>query len=241
MKRIVRIGLVGVASLSASLVFAQPAKDTRTQPAKPADKTAQPAGQPGQQPPLPEGWTDADMQACIEAGTPGQEHAFLAESVGTWSSKCTMWMTPGGEPMKSEGTTTVQSIMDGRFITIDMKGEMPGMGPYTGFSIVGYDNVAKKFQATWVDNMGTTMAIGTGDRSSDGKTMTWSYTYTCPVNKKPTTMREIHKQVSKDSKVIETYATEPKSGKEFKMMEVELTRTSPASKATTPAPAVKTR
>ncbi|MFO0875311.1 MAG: DUF1579 domain-containing protein [Phycisphaerales bacterium] len=192
-----------------------------TKPAAPAAPAA-PAG--GHEMKLPPGMTEADMQACMAAAVPGPMHAKLAEGVGVWNGKNTMWATPQAEPTKSDSVCTISPMMDGRFFKCEWAGEMPGMGPFNGFSISGFDNTAQKFQSTWIDNFGTGMMIGTGDLSSDGKTMTWTYGYTCPITKKPTTMREIHRITGKDTRTMEMFAIDPASGKEFKMLEVQLTR-----------------
>ena len=42
--------------------------------------------------------------------------------------------------------------MDGRYLKSEMAGEMPGMGPYSGLGLIGFDNISKKFVATWADN-----------------------------------------------------------------------------------------
>jgi len=166
----------------------------------------------------------------MEAGTPGENHQKLAEGLGVWAGKTTMWMAPGTEPMHSECTATATPMMDGRFVKLEMTGEMPGMGPFNGFGIYGYDNVSQKFQSTWVDNCGTGMMVGTGQLSSDGKTYTWNFAYHCPITKKPTTLREVERITGKDTKTLEMYGTDPKSGKEYKMMEIALTRkSSPAA------------
>ena len=235
-------GLVAAITVAGSIALAQsqtPPKDAdkptapkappSTAPAKHA-----PAGQDAPQ--LPPGWTEADMQACMEAGTPGEMHALLAQSVGVWNGKSSMWMAPGTEPMTSECVSTISPIMDGRFTKCEIKGEMPGMGPFNGFGIYGYDNVSKEFQSTWIDNCGTGMMTGTGDLSSDGKTLTWIYNYHCPITKKPVTLREVERNISKDSKTLEMYGIDPKSGKEFKMMEIAFTRKAgaPTKSATAP-------
>ena len=80
---------------------------------------------------LPPGWTMEDMQACILAATPGKKHEHLASEAGIWNGKTTMYM-PGAEPIKSECVSTITPMMDGRFIKCEMKGDMPGMGPYRG-------------------------------------------------------------------------------------------------------------
>ena len=202
-------GLIGVI---ASVGIAEPSKD------------AKPAGAGDFK--LPDGWTMEDMQACIIAGTPGKMHQFLAEGAGDWTGKNTMWMTPGADPIKTECTATVSPMMDGRFVKCEMKGEMPGMGPYNGYGLYGFDNVSKKFQSVWLDNHGTGMMVGEGELSSDGKVLTWKYTGNCPITKKAMVMREIETITGPNTKTLEMFGPEPKTGKEFKMMSIELTRKS---------------
>ncbi len=173
---------------------------------------------------LPAGWTEEDMQACILAGTPGEMHERLANEVGTWSGKTTMWMAPDTEPIESECTTTVTSMMDGRYTKIEWEGDMPGMGPYHGFGINGFDNVSQKFVSIWLDNHSTGIMQGVGKLSNDGKTLTWTYTHSCPITKKEAVMREVETLTSPGEKKVEMFATDPKSGKEYKMMVVELTK-----------------
>jgi hypothetical protein len=217
--------LVAVATLAAiagTIALAQPTKDSKPA-AQPAAKPS--AAQPSGQPELPPGMTMEDMQACIEAGTPGEEHAWLAEGVGTWKGTCTMWMAPDTEPTVSDVSCVIETMMDGRYTTMKTSGEIPGMGPFNGYGINGFDNVSQKFVSTWVDSMSTGIMNGTGARSSDGATMTWSYTYNCPINKKPTNFRQVEKRTGKDSIKIEMFGAHPHTGVEFKMMELACTRT----------------
>jgi hypothetical protein len=219
MNRNNRFSIAGFAVLiaavgSLALVQAQPQPPKDTKPAAPA------VGEP----PLPPGWTQEDMEACVKAGTPGSQHAHLAEAVGVWHGKSTMWMTPGAEPMQSECTSTITSIMDGRFTRCEMTGEIPGMGTFNGLGIYGYDNVTQKFQSSWIGNCSTDIMTGVGELSSDGKTLTWVYSHSCPITGKPTTLRDIERRTGPDKMTLETWGADPKSGKEFKMMEVVFTR-----------------
>lgn len=208
----VRIAAVAGLVTAATIAIAQPAQD------------AKPAGQPEMK--LPAGWTPEDMQACMAAGTPGKMHEHLAKAVGVWAGKSTMWMAPGSEPMKSDCTATITPLFDGRYTKCDWAGEMPGMGPYNAMGVYGFDNVSQKFVSNWMDNHSTGIMNGTGELSSDGKTMTWNYTYNCPMNKKPTVMREIETITGPNTKTLEGFAPDPKSGKEYKMMSIELTKKS---------------
>jgi hypothetical protein len=117
--------------------------------------------------------------------------------------------------------------MDGRFIKIEVNGDMAGM-PFTGFGLNGFDNVSQKFVTTWVDNCGTGIMNGTGELSPDGKTMTYTMTYNCPIQKKPVTMRQVEHYTGKDTMTMEMFSPDPKTGKEFKAMEISYTRKSGA-------------
>ncbi|HRP61705.1 MAG TPA: DUF1579 domain-containing protein [Phycisphaerales bacterium] len=209
--------VVGLMAVSASVAFAQNLQDRK--PASPPDK---PGLQDALQP--PPGMSEADMMACIEAATPGAMHQHLAKSIGVWHGKSTMWMAPDTEPMHSECISTVTAIMDGRFFKVEIEGDMPGMGAFSGMGIYGFDNVSQKFQSTWLDNMSTGMMIGTGELSSDSKTLSWNFTYNCPITKKPHVMREIERMTGADTKTLEMHMTDPISGKEYKMMEIVFTR-----------------
>lgn len=186
------------------------------------DHNSAPAAE--QQMQLPPGWTEADMQACMAAGAPGAMQEWLASGAGTWRGKSQMWMAPGTEPMVSEVTNTIKPIMDGRYVKCTYEGDMPGMGPFTGHGITGYDNVSGKFVSSWIDNHSTGIMQGTGSLSADKRVLTMNYSYNCPINKRPTVMREITTHNGPNSTTLEMYATDPKSGKEYKMMQVDFKR-----------------
>jgi hypothetical protein len=207
---VVGVVAVSLVTFGGSIAVADPAGDPK------------PAGQAEMK--LPPGWNMEDMQACIVAGTPGKMHELMAKDAGVWEGENTMWMAPGAEPVKSKSKTTITPIMDGRYIKMEMNGEMPGMGPYSGLGFCGFDNVSQKFVATWFDNRSTGIMTGTGELSADGKTMTWTYNFNCPLTKQPVTMREIDKTTGPNTKTMEMYSPDPKTGKEYKMMSIELTK-----------------
>ncbi|MBL0922031.1 MAG: DUF1579 family protein [Phycisphaerales bacterium] len=175
---------------------------------------------------LPAGWTEADMEACMLAGIPGEMHAELMKSVGVWHGKGSMWMGAGMDPMSVECTNTITSTMDGRYIVLDMQSEVPGMGAFTGHGIYGFDNTTQKLVGSWIDNYSTGIMQGEGTLSADRKVITMSFRYTCPITKKPATMREVETITGPNSRTLEMFATDPKSGKEYMMLRYELTRKS---------------
>jgi len=191
-----------------------------------ASSTQQEPGKTAQ-PQLPPGWTEADMQACMAAGAPGAQHKELARSIGHWSGTCTQWMAPGTEPMKSEVTCDMSNFLDGRFVKCEYSGEIPGMGPFHGIGFNGFDNVAQKYVSIWLDNCGTGIMTGEGSQSADGKTLTWNYRYSCPLTKKQQTMRQVERWTGDDAMTLEAYGNDPKSGKEYQVMRIEVTRSKP--------------
>jgi hypothetical protein len=208
------IGSVCLLGLAAgTIAIAQPAKDSK-------------GGQPEMK--LPAGWTqdefNAHMQSCQVAGTPGEKHQWLAKGAGTWHGKSQMWMLPGMDPVKSDCSATVTSLYDNRYVKTDIAAEIPGMGAFLGTGISGFDNVSQKFVSTWYDSHSTGIMQGTGELSADGKTLTWKYAYNCPVTKKPATMREVQTYESDNSMTFEMFATDTKTGKEFKCMHIDYTR-----------------
>lgn len=204
------VGAMGVVAFVGAVAIGAPANEVAV------------VGKPELQ--LPPGMTEEDMQACIRAATPGENQAFLAKGAGKWRNKSTMWMAPGAAPMVSEGTSTVTPIMDGRYTKVEFEGEMPGMGPYHGIGIYGFDNVSQKFVASWLDNHSTGIMQGEGELSSDGKTLTWEFTGNCPITKKPIVMREVETITGPNTKTLEMFGTGPKGTKEFRMMLIEMTR-----------------
>jgi hypothetical protein len=247
MNRKISFAIVALAAATACVAFAQSPREN-----KPATKPATPAApahaHDHQLPPTPPGWTDEEwgshLMACHEASVPGPMHEFLAQGVGVWHGKNSLWMYEGAEPMKSECVTTTTALMDGRFFKSETSGEMPGMGPFIGFGLYGFDNATQKFQSTWIDNCGTGMMTGTGDLSSDGTTLTWNYLYNCPSTKKPQPFRIVERHNGKDSFSLEMHTNDMKTGKEFKLMQIDYTRktaAAPAAPARRPATTPGTR
>ncbi len=188
------------------------------------------AAQDSKAPPLPPGMTQADMTAMMDAATPGPMQAYLTKDCGTWTGASKYWMSADSPPDVGEISYTCTAILGGRFIQQDCTSEMPGMPPFQGLGLLGYDNVAKVFQSVWIDSMGTCMATGTGSLSSDEKTLTINSSYTCPVRKKCVTMRQVTTRESADRTLMRMYMPDMATGKEFLAMDIVYTRTGPATK-----------
>jgi hypothetical protein len=157
---------------------------------------------------------DKMMQQMMELSKLNENHKLLAGLDGTWSYTVKMWMNPdpNAKPQESKGTAVRKSMMDGRFIVMDVTGKMEMPGPdgkpkettFKGMGIEGYDNVKKKFVGSWVDNMGTGIMMSEGIPGMKQK------------------IREVMKTPDKDHMSFEWY--EDHGGKEAKTMEINYTR-----------------
>lgn len=174
-----------------------------------------------------EEWIPVDsataMKTMMEAGTPGKEQAMLAGSDGTWNVETTMWMAPDAPPMNSKGVAVNKMILGGRYQQMTFKGDMMGMA-FEGVSTTGYDNARKVWASSWVDNMSTGIINMDGTWDDAAKTITSTGKMLCPANGKWCEMKQVLKMVDKNTQVMEMYGPDMKTGKQYKSMEMKLTR-----------------
>ena len=163
----------------------------------------------------------AMMKKWQDYATPGEMQAVLAKSEGNWDADISVWMGPGGEPMKNMATSEVKMIMGGRYQVANNKGSFGGM-PYEGTSIIGYDNAKKIFQSSWIDNMGTGVMTMEGTYDPSTKTLSLTGKGYDPMAGKDMAMKQTFKFVDDKHQVIEMYQIT--DGKEFKAMEMKLTK-----------------
>jgi Protein of unknown function (DUF1579) len=188
------------------------------QPGQPAAATGQPNPQ-------------EMMKQMMEMGKLNDNHKLLADMNGNWNYAIKMWMNPdpNAPPQQSKGTATRKSVMNGRYVAMDVTGkmQMPDQTgkmkemQFKGMSVEGYDNVKQKFVSSWIDNMGTGIQFSEGTYDPSSKTLTFtSEIETMPGMKMP--VRETLKLTDKDHMLLEWYETH--GGQEKKTMEIAYTR-----------------
>ncbi|HYR23901.1 MAG TPA: DUF1579 domain-containing protein [Chthoniobacterales bacterium] len=196
-------------------------------PAKPSGGTgaSAPTGQP----------SAADMQKMMqqmmEMSKLNENHKLLSSLDGDWDYSIKFWMNPdpNAKPQESKGTATRKSIMGGRYCTMDVSGKMQMPGEdgkmkdvmFKGMGIEGYDNVKKKFVASWIDSMGTGIEFSEGTYDPATK----SFTYTSEMEVVPgmkTSVREVIKIADNNHMSLEWY--ENQGGQEKKTMEISYTK-----------------
>jgi hypothetical protein len=171
------------------------------------------------------------MKQMMQLSQINENHKLLASIDGNWTYTIKFWMSPdpNAPPQESKGTATRKSIMGGRYVVMDVTGKMQMPGPdgkmkdmqFNGMGIEGYDNVKKKFVGSWIDNMGTGVALAEGTYDPTSKTFTFTSEME-PVPGMKTPVREVLKLTDKDHMMLEWY--ENRGGQEKKTMEINYTR-----------------
>jgi len=214
-----------IVSCLASVLLAAATTEPVFSQDKSADKKGEPtAGRPN----------ESEMMAkMMELAKPAEHHKVLQNTVGTWTYKVKMWMSPDptAPPSESTGRTVTHAIMGGRYFVSDHTGkmQMPGADgkmtdvEFKGMAIEGYDNAKQKYVATWVDNMGTGIMLLEGTYDDASKTLTYLTDYE-PMPGMKTKAREVIKEIDSNHRMFEWF--ENRGGKETKTMEISYVRKS---------------
>jgi uncharacterized protein DUF1579 len=174
-------------------------------------------------PKAPSADQQAMMDKMMKAATPGPQHEMFTKMAGEWSTTVKFLADPTQPMQESQGTSTITTLMDGRYCQEVATGQMMGQ-PFSGMGITGYDNVMGKYVSTWIDNMGTGIMTGTGTANASGKVITWSGTMSDPVTGKPTKERMVTTIADDNHHTFEMYGIPPGGKKEMKMLTIEYSR-----------------
>jgi hypothetical protein len=158
------------------------------------------------------------MKKMEAAGTPGPAHKALEALVGNWKAEVKCWSEPGGAPDVSHGTAKAAWILNGRFLEEEFHGEMMGK-PFTGRSLMGYDNFKQTFNTVWVSDTQTSMFTSEGKGDNGNKVITLEGKGNCPATgRKDIPMKTVFRVLMPDKHVFEMF------NDGVKMMEITYTR-----------------
>lgn len=115
---------------------------------------------------------DASAAARQDPTQPGPVHAEMNKRTGEYNVSSVMKFEGPGmdgmEPMQSDGTATVESILGGRFLLETWQGDMNGQ-PVESVKVWGYNNATNKLESVWLYTMSTGMLTMTGEMTEDGR------------------------------------------------------------------------
>lgn len=155
---------------------------------------------------------------------PSEMHEMLKSWNGTWKQESTTWEYPGATPQTSKGTMVNEMILGGRYQRSTSSGNMMGM-PYQGISTTAYDNAKKTFKMSWIDNVGTGMAIleGPWDVASNSMSLAGTMVDPSSADGKEHPVRELYKIEDDKHHTMQMFMPGT-DGKEFMMMEIKFTK-----------------
>ncbi len=108
---------------------------------------------------------------------PGPIHKELARMAGDYETVAKFWIKPGTEPMVSNGTAKITSVVNGGCILEESTGTQMGQG-FKALRLTGYNNLTKQYESTWTYSLATGLMHMTGTSKDDGKTIEWVASYT---------------------------------------------------------------
>lgn len=187
--------------------------------AKPMEKAAK-AAKAATKPAAPS--QEEMMKAWAAYMTPGEPHARFAKLAGTWTTKTKSWMDPAKPPEESTGTCEFRAVLGGRYLEQRCEGSMMGQ-PFSGIGYTGFDNMKKKYEAYWIDSMGTGMLVMTGTPEKGGKKTVYTGSSIDPMTGKKVALKSIDTEVDADNLLFELWMSGP-DGKMAKGMEMTYTR-----------------
>ncbi len=135
---------------------------------------------------------------------PTADHALLEQFAGEWTTKATAVMAPGEEPMTCEGTESAK-MLGGFWLISQGEASMQGV-PVSSLMTIGYDPKTKKYIATFVCSMDSTLWQYTGSVEDDGKKLVLETAGPSPLDpNKQVRFREILEFVAPDHKIFTSY------------------------------------
>lgn len=161
------------------------------------------------------------MKAWMAYMTPGEPHKMMAMSNGTWDEEVKMFLSPNAPPQVMKATSTNSMMYNGLYQLSITKGSYNGM-PFEGRSTLAYNNASKKYQNTWIDNMGSGIVIMEGMYDDASKTLSLSGRQADMMTGNLNPVRQTMKFIDDKNQYIEMFET--RGGREAKTMEIRLTK-----------------
>lgn len=118
------------------------------------------------------------------AMTPGEGQKRLQPMIGSFNVTIKTWVHPSKPPVESVGSAVSNWVLGNRYVqTMLSSGDKDSS--FNGIGYVAYDNVAKVYQAAWMDNGSTGMTWYTGRLDAGGKSAVLKATTLNPLTGRP--------------------------------------------------------
>ena len=164
----------------------------------------------------------AELMKKLEiVGRPGPAHQTLNALAGNWKAEVKCWHDPAGAPEISHGTAEAHLKFNGRFLEEEFHGEMMGK-PFTGTTLLGYDNTKQTFNSVWMSDSQTSMFTSEGKGDNGNKVITLEGKSSCAATgRKEVPMKSVLRVIGPDKHIFEMFDG---SQGNAKIMEITYTR-----------------
>lgn len=166
--------------------------------------------------------TTAQARALENAMTPGEGQKHLESMIGTFNVAIRTWVDPSRAPIESSATSVSSWVLGERYVQMMLAGDLQGQA-FNGIGYIGFDNVSKQYQATWMDNGSTGMIWYQGGFDATGKAATMKASVPDALTGKPSPV-ELRMKVNDDGSHVTELWGKGLGSKMFKMMELRYTR-----------------
>jgi hypothetical protein len=147
----------------------------------------------------------------------GSEIELLEQDVGEWLAE--VQVRPGPEAPVQNSAGTLSCRMCGRWLVIDFKNVTSG---FEGHGLTGWDSMAQRYVATWVDPSRRGLVVMNGEWDEDKRTMTFVGEMTRPDGSR-LRWREITERPEPDVRIFRSLVPGADGG-EFEVMTVRYDR-----------------
>lgn len=168
------------------------------------------------------------VRKMLDRGMPSEEAhiKILAQLAGDWYYTAAVWAVPGVEPRRTTGTITNKMVMENRFLSSTVYGDMDIGGQHVlinsqGF--LGYDNAQKLFSSFWIDTLTTGTMIGAGKYDKKDNAIKETGQFTNPLTGGEEKFRSELQFIDAENYKRTIFAI-GKSGKESKLMEFDYSK-----------------
>jgi hypothetical protein len=157
------------------------------------------------------------MQESMKLMMPGDGHRTFSTMTGKWVGTLRIWnpAAPTSAPMESPTESESRLVLGGRFVVEEATGSIARM-PMQRMSILGYDNLTKRYTLVFYSSMETTTNIATGTLDAEGKVLTLRGEFEDAQGKHP--FKNVIRMESDDVHIFESYKIMP-DGTELKAFE----------------------
>ena len=166
----------------------------------------------------------APMEKALKvAMTPGEGQKRLASMVGTFDVRIRTWVTPASAPVETHGTSVNVWVLGGRYVQAMLAAEIAGE-PFSGIGYMAFDNVSRKYQATWMDTGSTAMTWYEGNLDPSGKSALMKATVVNPLTAQPSPV-ELHLTIEPNGDHVTEVWGLGADARMVKLVELAYTRT----------------